>query len=236
MQLTLISALLTSWFLSDIAFACVPDFVTSKPGHATKSSRLQSPNSVALAWSEGIQQVTPSVFHTTLYVLDNSTGRQEVIFRSELTANGQLRNFRNEPNALGSYDAYCPVDWLSDSRFLLVEHARGPQASDALEISAWVFDRATKAKRKLDTRQLKREIERYRIGKKFRDGLYYLPPIGWESATRLRIVLNGLPSPGEATDFGMWSVEMDGSKPKLIEHESARYKPLRFGKWQNPGP
>jgi hypothetical protein len=215
------------WIQSANAQNCASIFGVLKQGDFAKSTILHSPDGRSSAWSEAIMQKKPSVLHTTLYVRDLQTGQKSIAFRSDLTPEGHLRGYKEVLDS-ATYDAYCPVDWSADSSFLLVEHIRGPQGSDHLAINTWVLDRVTKKRQRFNANELIKKIESYTKTQQFRSGLYYLVPIGWESATVRRIVFAALPAPGEDPDLGIWSAEINGRNSKLLEEQSGSYTPIRF--------
>ena len=210
---------------------CASIFGVLKQGHSAKTAIVQSPDGRTSAWSEATMQKSPSVLYTTLYIRESK--QTSITFRRDLAPDGYLRGYK-DPLDSGSYDAYCAVDWSADSRLLLVNHTRGPQGSDHLDIDTWVFDRLTKKRQRTNPTELAKNVEWYSNKRQFRSGLYHLIPIGWESAMLRRIVFAALPSPGEEDDLGIWSTETDGRSPKLLEEQSRRYTPKRFSKPENP--
>ena len=226
----IVSGFVFCLFASEVYAAdCALIFGTLGIGKSAQTSSLWTPDEQVYVWSEGTLQATPSVLHTTLFLFDNNKAQREVVFRSDRTPDGHLRNFRG-PFVLGSYDAFCAIDWSADSRFLLVEHTRGLQGSDSLNINTWVFDRITKTQRRTNLNELLNAVEQYAKKRQYKSSLYYVSPIGWESAGLHRIVLSAAPGPGEVEDFGIWSTEINGKNPRLLAENSGKYVPNHFGK------
>ena len=229
------SKLIASWFVFCLSLSevygsdCALIFGTLGIGKSAQTPSLWTPDEQVYVWSEGTLEATPSVIHTTLFLFDDNKAQKEVVLRSDRTPDGHLRNFRG-PFALGSYDAFCAIDWSANSRFLLIEHTRGPQGSDNLSISTWVFDRLTKTRQRTNLNQLIKAIETHANERKYLSSLYYVVPIGWESATLHRVVLLAAPGPGEVDDFGIWSTEINGDNPELVAENSNNYVPNHFGK------
>jgi len=68
------------------------------PGESAKNPIMRAPNGQAYAWSEGIMEEAPVVFHSRVILATEPGGYQETLFQSHRTADGRLLRFGREPS------------------------------------------------------------------------------------------------------------------------------------------
>jgi len=190
---------------------------------------LRSPDNGAVAWSEAVSRDKPRVSLGKLFVRDEKTKREKMVFETRSTADGKIiwrGQFLDDNHHL-----FCVLDWSWDSRYLLIRESVGIADSDVGGDSYWIYDRDDGATRLIELSPLRQAVKDYLAKKDLLGRIgYEIVLRGWERENSHRLVFEAHSYFDVSADFvAFWSVAPTGKDPKLLAEKEGEIVIKRFG-------
>ena len=198
-------------------------------GKTARFPSLRSPDKGAVAWSEAVSREKPRVDLGKLFVRDEKTKREKIVFEAEGTADGKI--IRRGQLLEDNHHVFCVLDWSWDSRYLLIRESVGIADSDVGGDSYWIYDREDGIPRVVELSHLHRAVENYLARKGlFGQVGYEIAIRGWEGTNSHRVVFEAHPYFDVSTNFvAFWSLAPSGEDPKFLSEKEGEVLPKRFG-------
>jgi len=226
-------SVLFAW--TGVTEACPKIFSGRETISPAKGSAFRSPNKQVLAWSVAVLEKDPELARGEVFLRNEPTDRQEIIFETQIKAGKVLSSHPDYSDA--NYNVFCIVDWSSDSTRLLLQEILGYLYSDVWNDYYWIYDRVRRQRILMDLKPLKRAIERYwqKKGLDFGNISYQVVAAGWEGEKSNRVVVDAFTFHQDPGLFlGIWSVGPTGREPKLLAEKEGGFAVRRFGHVVDP--
>lgn len=215
--------------------ACPKIFSGRETMSPAKGTAFRSPDKQFLAWSVAVLEKDPELVRGQVFLRNETTDRQEIIFETQIKAGKVLSSHPDYRDA--NDNVFCIVDWSSDSTHLLLQEVLGHLYSDVWNDYYWIYDRVRRQRTLIDLKPLTQAIERHwqKKGLDFRDISYQAVAVGWEGEKSNRVVFYAFTFHQDPGLFlGIWSVGPTGREPKLLAEKKDEFTVKGFGEVVDP--